>query len=388
MKQHSDGPARKKFNWKYFLFITVFLLICLEIFGRVYLAVVLKKSVHAKFRFNSYRVYEHIPGFHEGDGKKDWIIINNQGFRRTKDVTINKPAGTYRIFLLGGSAAHGISTAAPYPLVHIYMNQTIDFYLEKMLEKRHPGKKFEVINAAVTGYQVFQHTAYILSELIDYDPDLVIFMDGANDHYFNNPQHDYMGNNRYQFWKPRLQHASLKGWCTYGWLWLSKYSGFARGVYAWMLNSDASSYDEMPVRSYKEYSSDAECIAQHKITAKKDFLRSVESNISILQHEGIKSLVCLQPMLVLRDTVLLSQNEKNFLHKDENVRLLYPVVNGELDVLAKKYNVPYIDLNIDFNKKQYASKQLFVDYCHLSPAGGNVIALSMFPVVESIFATK
>jgi len=214
-------------NWKYITFITVFLIICLELFGRVYLSFVLKKSSKPKFQFDSYRIYSHIPNFKEGDGKKDWILINGQGFRRSTEVSKVKPAGTFRVFFMGGSAAHGISSAPPYPLVHIYMNETVDYYLEQKLKALHPGKKIEVINAAVTGYQVFQHTAYLLSELLNYSPDLVVFMDGANDHYFTNPEFDYMGSNRYQFWKPRLQQPSIGGWFTYGWLWLSKYSGFA-----------------------------------------------------------------------------------------------------------------------------------------------------------------
>src|SRR6266700_5423453 len=84
-------------NLYYFLFLFVFILIALEIFGRVYLSKVLQKSSEQKFRFNSYRIYEHVAGFHEGDGKKDWIIINRQGFRRAADVTKKKPMLALRI---------------------------------------------------------------------------------------------------------------------------------------------------------------------------------------------------------------------------------------------------------------------------------------------------
>ena len=36
---------------------------------------------------------------------------------------------------------------------------------------------------------------------------MVIFFDGANDHYNNNPDFDYYGENRYQYWKNRLQKS-------------------------------------------------------------------------------------------------------------------------------------------------------------------------------------
>ena len=112
----------------------MFLLICLEIFGRFYLTKVLQKSTDKKFRFNSYRIYEHVPGFKEGDGKRNWIEINSQGFRCSTETSIVKPKNTFRIFFLGGSAAHGISSSPPYPVVHIYPNETVDAYLEKLLK--------------------------------------------------------------------------------------------------------------------------------------------------------------------------------------------------------------------------------------------------------------
>lgn len=368
----------------YLLFLFIFTLIALEIFGRIYLNTILKKSTDPKFRFNSYRIYEHVPGFHEGDGKKDWIVINNQGFRRSTDVSKIKPVNTFRAFLMGASAAHGISTAAPYPLVHIYMDQTIDHYLEENLKKLHPGKNIEIINAAVTGYQVFQHTPYLLSEILDYHPDLVIFFDGANDHYFNNPDFDYWGENRYQYWKSRLQHPSVSGCFNYFTLWLSKYSGFARGYYAWSLNNDAVKHDKKIIDPYKDNASGDVAIANHKQLAKRAFLRAIEANINILQTNQVQTIICLQPMLVLRDTINLSPAEKSFLNKDPNTQLLYPVVVQELNELTSKYRVPFIDMNPAFNDPKYKGQQLLIDYCHLSPSGGEAAANQMLQAVDSL----
>jgi lysophospholipase L1-like esterase len=349
---------------------------------------VLKKSNKPKFQFDSYRLYAHIPNFREGDGKKDWIQINGQGFRRSTEVTKTKDESTFRVFLMGGSAAHGISSAPPYPLVHIYMNETVDFYLEQKLKAKYPGKKIEIINAAVTGYQVFQHSAYILSELLDYNPDLFIFLDGANDHYFNNPDFEYMGSNRYQFWKPRLQEPSIGGWFTYGWLWLSKYSGFARGVYSWKLNNDAISYDKLPVTSSKAYATDAEMVKGHERTARKNFLRAIETNLQILHANNIDAIICLQPMLVLRNKNNLSETEKSFVHTDKNAHLLYPNVVRYLTELTTKYKVLFVDLNPEFNKEIHSKKQLLIDYCHFSPLGGEVIANTLIPTIDSIFVNS
>jgi hypothetical protein len=376
-----------KQNLYYALYLFIFLVIALELGGRYYLTQVLKKSTEPKFQFSSYRIYSHIPGFTEGDDKGNWIEINAQGFRRSTDVPKKKNAGTYRIFLMGGSAAHGIASAPPYPVVHIYQDQTIDAYLEKMLKAKHPGKNFEVINCAVTGYQVFQHTSYITSELLDYNPDAVIFFDGANDHYTNNPAYDYHNDNIYQFWKPRLADPSFTGTFDYFFHWLSRYSGFARGYMAWREQREARN-NEMNRGLVNEPVDTARTIRDHMMIAPKQFLRSIENNLLLLKARNITPVICLQPMLVLRNRNLLSAEESSWVHRDKNVPLLYPVVNSELQELTKKYEVPYVDINPAFNDASLKSKQLFIDYCHLSPSGGELAAKVIFPVIDSVFVNS
>lgn len=376
-----------KKNLGYFLFMFVFLLICLEIFGRFYLTKVLQKSTDQKFRFNSYRIYEHVPGFKEGDGKRNWIEINSQGFRRSTETSIVKPKNTFRIFFLGGSAAHGISSSPPYPVVHIYPTETIDAYLEKLLKEKYPQTNFEVINAAVTGYRTHQHTTYILNELLDYNPDLVIFFDGANDHYITNPTHNQFTDNEYQFWKYRLQQPSFKGSFDYFMLWISKWSGFARGYLSWKMSKDAYTRPEVHYLIMK-HATENSTIASHQYASKKNYLRSIETNITILKNNNIPSLISLQPMLVLRDTNLLSTEEKKWLHKDPSMQLLYPYVVQELGDLCKKHNTPFVDLIPTFNGKTEHSKQLFIDYCHLNALGGEMVAKKLFSSVDSIYVNS
>ena len=368
-------------NLYYFLYLFVFTLITLEIFGRVYYSKVLHKSSEHMFRFNSYRIYEHVPGFHEGDGKKDWIIINRQGFRRAADVTKEKQQDTFRVFLMGGSAAHGQGN----PLVHIYQDQTIDAYLERKLKQLHPDHNIEIINAAVTADQVFQHTTYILSELLDYHPDMVIFFDGSNDHYFSNPDYDYWGESRYQFWKSRLQTPSVGGWFDYFFLWLSRFSGFAKGYCMWRLHNDAIRPDIIPIIKYSDPDS---AIAAHKIIARKSFLRAIETNINILKTNNIQPVICLQPMLALRISSMYSIQEKSFdqtgTNSGKNYQILYPTVVQELTDLTGRYQVPFINMVIPFNDPAYKGKQLFIDYCHLTPLGGEVVADNLLQAVDSV----
>jgi|SRR6185312_11907918 len=381
-----------KINFKYVLFLTIFTLAILEIGCRIYMSRVLQKSANPKFCFDSYRIYKHVPNFHEGDGKRDWIVIDAQGFRRTTDVSLRKPAHTFRVFLLGGSAAHGISSAAPYPIKHLYPDETIDAYLEKELKAKHPGYNIEVINAAVTGYQVFQHTSYLLSELLDYDPDLVIFFDGANDHFVNNTDYNYYGDNIYQFWKPRLVNPSIAGSFNYFMLWLSKYSCMARLYMSWEMNSDAShaATQKYDLVSSKKFSNKEAFIEAHKQVARKQFLRSIETNISILKNNHIECIICLQPMQIFRDSTLYSPAEQSFAHlKDfSDYKILYPTVLEELKELTRRYNVSFVDVNNTFNDPKYKSQQLFIDYCHLNAMGSEVSANALLPIADSLFTQR
>jgi hypothetical protein len=377
--------TKKSLVW----FIAYILLpvISLELASRYYLIHVLHKSTEQKFRFNSYRIYEHVPGFKEGDGKKNWIEINGQGFRRSSETSLRKPENTYRIFLMGGSAAHGISSAAPYPIAHLYQDETIDAELEKLLEQKHPDKNFEVINAAVTGYETFQHTAYISSELLNYDPDLVIFFDGNNDHFINNPLYDPYKDKEYKFWEKRLQQPSINGGFDYFMLWLSKFSAIGKAYMSWKMQNDAINYfpRQSPVL---KYDSDKTSVINHQYIAKRTFLRSIRSNISILNNNTIPAIIALQPILVLRNKDLLSAEEKKWLNEDPNIQLLYPQVVNELKDVCKKNSATFIDINPSFNNKELKDQQLFIDYCHLNAKGSEIAAEKLFASVDSIYSCR
>lgn len=382
MSEPNTPPKRRSRRGRiaYFLFLSVFTIALVEIGARWYLSNVLQKSSENKFRFNSYRVYEHVPGFREGDGERDWIEINGQGFRRSQEVSIAKPAGTKRVFFLGGSAAHGITSAAPYPVVHLYQDETVDAHLERMLKEALPGQKVEVINAAVTGYQVFQHTQYLLTELLAYRPDLVIFFDGNNDHFVNDTNYRYMTDFRYQFWKPYLQEPSFSGtWMSFV-SWMSKYSGAFRGYLAWKMTRDAIK-EGMRVDWQGAYVDDATTISNHKKVARDQYLRAIDDNLFLLARDSIKAIVCLQPLLVMRDTARLSANERAFLHTDRNVAALYPVVVEELKEVTGRWGVPFADLNPAMNDPRWDGEQLLIDYCHLSAKGGEACASTLLPLV-------
>jgi lysophospholipase L1-like esterase len=359
-----------------------------EVLGSFVLRHVLQKSLEPKFQFDSYRIFAQRPGFREGDGKRDWIVINEQGFRRSLDVPRTKQANTVRVFLMGGSAAAGTSSAPPYPVRQVHMDETIDYYLEHQLQKKFPDHRIEVINAAVTGYVTYQHTAYILTSLLDFEPDVFLFFDGINDHYTVNdsPEYYYAGN-PYQFWKSRLQRPSVWNLADYTAHWLSFHSGGVRGYMAWRMNRDAASQFVRREAGFVEPATSEAMIEAHRRAAPKQFLRSIQANLAIMRSFDIDALVCTQPILALRNEELLSAAEKSFLAyetKKVRYRTLHPVVVEEVKSIASKFATPFLDLNPTFNDPEHRGDQLFTDYAHLTARGGELSAQAIAPQLERI----
>ncbi len=84
-----------------------------------------------------------------------------------------KPTGTFRIFLVGESAAKGY----PQP-----PNLSMGSFLQAMLQDLHPDKKIELINLGTTGVSTFP-LVYMVREIVRYSPDLVIVYAGNNEFY-------------------------------------------------------------------------------------------------------------------------------------------------------------------------------------------------------------
>lgn len=100
------------------------------------------------------------------------IVINSKGFRGD-EFSAKKPHDTIRIFCMGASSTFGYKI----PLKELYNKK-----LEKLLTRRFPLKKFEVINAGISGYTTLQGLRFLQGEIINYDPDVITIYFGWNEH--------------------------------------------------------------------------------------------------------------------------------------------------------------------------------------------------------------
>lgn len=101
----------------------------------------------------------------------DGFMISNKGGQKYQR---KKPEGVFRVIILGGSALAGFG-APPFG--------SIPAHVQRLLDGRTGGggTKFEVINAGVAKFNSAQQHLYLLSELIYYEPDVVVFYNGWTD---------------------------------------------------------------------------------------------------------------------------------------------------------------------------------------------------------------
>lgn len=111
------------------------------------------------------------PGSHFSYSNGTFASANTLGYRGP-EVRIPKPAGVFRIVLLGGSTTHGWAVSD---------SQTIDAYLRPLLREHRPDLTGEVINLAFDGYDSYQVLNRWREDAIRFEPDLIIVNTGATD---------------------------------------------------------------------------------------------------------------------------------------------------------------------------------------------------------------
>lgn len=118
--------------------------------------------------------YEPVPGLdYRGESLAfyDYVGAGNRLGYRDRDHAEKKPAGTFRIVVLGDSIAAGLR-------VERY-EETFPALLEELLRKA--GVAAEVINFGVSGYNTRQEVETLKDKGLRFDPDLVLLAYTLND---------------------------------------------------------------------------------------------------------------------------------------------------------------------------------------------------------------
>ncbi len=128
-----------------------------------------------RFQLSHELEWEWTPGYDKLETYHGITIrttISSQGLRN-EEITVPKPAGTYRIIALGDSI-----TAGP----GVELDQTFVKLLEHSLQREsRSGQAIEVINAGTDDYGTPQELTWLRTRGLEYDPDLVLVNIYLND---------------------------------------------------------------------------------------------------------------------------------------------------------------------------------------------------------------
>lgn len=329
------------------------------------------------YEYDDYKNIRPTPNYRNSKG----IYHNAQGFRRDQDTDLIKEAGTYRIFIMGGSTAYGLHSLSAHGKEKysvIRNDETIDYYLENYLGEMGAGLKFEVINAAITSHYSHHHLIYLNQAILKYDPDMIIFIDGFNDYY---PYYDgydqfraYAYQERAHLFMGEPSMGALAGYT--GW-WLFRKSHFLHLAGKTIRPIIVGIRQIGKDRAYIDVE---EALENLKENAPRNFVKMVERNTLILKHEGVVPVFVLQPEIVFEQSKEFTDLEKLiFQEMDEHWQVNYveyknrarPLVVNYLGEATDRTGSLFFDMTDVFGG---LNEDAYTDYCHLTPDGNRRLA--------------
>jgi lysophospholipase L1-like esterase len=345
--------------------------------------------------YSPYRTHELNPDYQREWDTQGRKIHNRNGFRRDNPVEKRKADNVIRVIAMGTSTLYGlgVQTAQYYPLFPTLKNsETIPYFLEKSLNERlmKEGSKWriEIINAAVTAYQTFGNVTYVLESLYEYNPDIVIFVEGHNDFYATRASNQYLN---YTYGAVPLISAINDGSPLAGLFilskWLGRYSHFFK-LLEKVFQKRIESYSSTGKRKAEQKSWDFDYFEY----AKDAFIRSYFLLRQLGNFYDFQISVFLQPEVLLEDAALLNPHDRNIFDmtlelSEEKLRLKMKERVAQLPKLFSQYEIPF------YNTSQLAGevsgkKDLYIDYCHLTPAGSEQAAKNIFPYLEEMIRAR
>jgi hypothetical protein len=319
------------------------------------------------------------------------VSHNAQGFRRQDDVKPDKEPNVLRVFLMGASTAYGLGGMWPHLQTEYAVlddSTTIDAYLERILADSFPGKQVEVINAGIPSIWTHHHLIYLNQTILRYDPDVVLFLDGWNDHFHYDRSHEQFASYAQTEQASRIMGPpTLRSLLRMNAWWLFRKSAFAHVAGRAMQGVlPAIGRQSPPPMDVARAIDDAQWVFE------RNALRMIDRNALLLRHEGIPTLFLLQPILALeRDRLdrmpVIERKLFDFNLEAERpgyesyIRQIVPIVSARVKETVGAHGASYLDLT-----QIYSSPvgQVFTDYAHLTPTGNRILAEFIAPEVARL----
>lgn len=398
------------------LAVTVLVVLAL-IEGASYLVILVKghRDLRFQYRYNrilsGYTVFQNVPNHSfrtsaiKSDPSEPDPVLDAHGFLSDGPVSREKPNGTFRIFLVGGSTAFGAGQNLRYHGVHSYPDglyaypSSIAGRLKAVLRRQNPQTRYEVINAAGFERRIHQSFLQYLESLSQYEPDLIINLEGMNDVYSiasGTPFADVAQHLPFYADLYEKPNSILNYSATYYVL--------STAYEKW--NNSRRSAEPAPTETAPAAAGDQHAgkeksrggigrdayeknRARYEHNAER-LLQILRQYFAVLKTDKQRTLFVLQPLLGrTKVNKKLSQTERNFAAVmvpaaadsrtpiDENALLLAYFYDDYLSdafrKTAEQFGVPYVDMNAEISGLG-PDFEFYTDYCHLTPQGNERVA--------------
>jgi hypothetical protein len=227
---------------------------------------------------------------------------------------------------------------------------------------------------------------YFYETLYEYDPDMLIFLDGHNDYYrigIKNPigAYSYSSYRMIPALNERTPFLSIYLFARY----LGQYSYFMK-----MLEKAAEKvYETHEARSYStegDYTVRERDFSQEfEAWARVGFLRNYKLIEAFSEYYQFSFHVFLQPEVVFEDEELLGEHDRAIqrttaqLYGSAKIETMERAVE-ELPQLFARFGIPFSEIRT-LADKGGNGKALYVDYVHLTPRGSQIVADAMYSVL-------
>jgi hypothetical protein len=329
--------------------------------------------------------------------------INAQGFRRDQDVAEEKPPHGRRIFVTGGSVAYGWTTEWPdidNRFERLDDDQTVSYYLEQMLNAAYPAEHWEVINAAVVGYQLNLELAQTQSVLLRYRPDYIVYLDGRNDllsllRSTDETYDPYASTPTLAEFNLLANPGSFRSGLFFLTVWMRENSAFFRALVERAQSLESPPPKRAPgsrPRSGKVRSGDLsqeEFLRFRSLKSQVGFYPRLARQIQrVVSIDGARAIFLLPPELSLTGKVLTEKEQRMLERARGNPTLflyafqeLYPEISAGMKAAGEQEGFVFENLQDVFDK---TSEQTFTDDCHLTPEGNRLVAARVAQLVGRI----
>jgi hypothetical protein len=300
-------------------------------------------------------------------------VTDENGFIADVDdppVELQKSVDTFRVIVLGGSTVMG--AGAPRP------SQNIVGMLRKVARERGlvgpNGRRIEFINAGVAGYNSAQEYLYLASDLLRFEPDLVVVYDGWND-----SQYDSSSRSSSFRTIPDSARRLAQSYSTAesGWLFAENLGHFlARGV------SKLAMF-ELPWRILRKLSPPAPDLKSSSVAFDQrniDFYLRNRRAFLALADDQLSVALFLQPLIGTDDRTLSAEEKASWWYPSLDYRMrnripFYEHMRNLLADLNKRYPREGHQCIADLSRSlSGVSEPVYADSGHLLPRGNEIVA--------------